>query len=150
MFNLQEVGIQLGNSLLIYIYWQAISKAKWWPNLLTHICVIKSRCLKSVMWGAHDDAIKWKHFPRNRPFVRGIHRSPVNSPHKGQCRGALMFSLICVGINGWVNNLEAGDLRRYRAHYDVILVVYSEKLSKWYNNWCHHAKRRCITRYIYR
>ena len=43
----------------------------------------------------HDDVIKWKHFPRNWPFVRGIHRSPVNSPHKGQWRGALMFSLIC-------------------------------------------------------
>ena len=28
-------------------------------------------------------------------FVRGIHRLPVNSPHKGQSRGALMFSLIC-------------------------------------------------------
>ena len=44
----------------------------------------------------HDDVIKWKHFPRYWPFVRGIHRSPVNSPHKGQWRGALMFSLICV------------------------------------------------------
>ena len=43
----------------------------------------------------HDDVIKWKHFPRNWPFVRGIHLSPVNSPHKGQWRGALMFSLIC-------------------------------------------------------
>ena len=43
----------------------------------------------------HDDVIKWKHFPRYWPFVRGIHRSPVNSPHKGQWRGALMFSLIC-------------------------------------------------------
>ena len=64
----------------------------------------------------HDDVIKWKHFPRNWPFVRGIHRSPVNSPHKGQWRGALMFSLIYVWINGWVNNCEAGDLRRYRAH----------------------------------
>ena len=30
----------------------------------------------------HDDVIKWKHFPRYWPFVRGIHRSPVNSPHK--------------------------------------------------------------------
>ena len=28
----------------------------------------------------HDDVIKWKHFPRYWPFVRGIHRSPVNSP----------------------------------------------------------------------
>ena len=68
----------------------------------------------------HDDVIKWKHFPPNWPFVRGIHRSPVNSSHKGQWRGALVFSLICVWINGWVNNREAGDLRRSHAHYDVI------------------------------
>ena len=39
----------------------------------------------------HDDVIKWKHFPRYWPFVRGIHQSPVNSPQKGQWRGALMF-----------------------------------------------------------
>ena len=43
----------------------------------------------------NDDVIKWKHFPRYWPFVRGIHRWPVNSPHKGQWRGAVMFSLIC-------------------------------------------------------
>ena len=71
----------------------------------------------------HDDVIKLKHFPRYWPFVRGIHRSPVNSPHKGQWRGALMFSLICVWINGWVNNREAGDLRRYRAHHDVAVMI---------------------------
>ena len=70
----------------------------------------------------HDDVIKWKHFPRYWPFVRGIHRSPVNSPHKGQWRGALVFSFMCVWINGWVNNRKAGDLRRYRAHYDVIVM----------------------------
>ena len=67
----------------------------------------------------HDDVIKWKYFPRYWPLVRGIHRSPVNSPHKGQWRGALMFSLICIWINGWVNNREAGDLRCYRGHYNV-------------------------------
>ena len=67
----------------------------------------------------HDDVIKWKHVPRYWPFVRGIHRSPVNSLHKGQWRGALMFSLIWVRLNGWVNNREAGDLSRRRAHYDV-------------------------------
>ena len=70
----------------------------------------------------HDDVIKWKHFPRYWPFVRGIHRSTVNSPHKGQWRGALMFSLICARIDGWVNNDEAGDLRRHRAHCDVIVM----------------------------
>ena len=43
-------------------------------------------------------------------------------PHLGQWRGALMFSLICVSINGLVNNREAGDLRRHRAHYDVTVM----------------------------
>ena len=50
---------------------------------------------------------------------------PVNSTHKGQWRGPLMFSLICVWINGWVNNGETGDLRRYRAHYDVTVMIYA-------------------------
>ena len=77
----------------------------------------------------HDDVIKWKHFPRYWPFVRGNHRSPVNSPHKDQCRGALMFTLICARINGWVNNREAGDLRRHRAHYDVIVMAKSWSLA---------------------
>ena len=45
-----------------------------------------------------------------------------NSPVTGQWRGALMFSLICAWINGWVNNGEAGDLRRHRAHYDVAVM----------------------------
>ena len=70
----------------------------------------------------HDDVIKWKHFPRNWPFVREIHRSPVNFPHKGQWRGALMFSLIYAWMNDWVNNREAGDLRRQHGHYDVIVM----------------------------
>ena len=71
---------------------------------------------------SHHDVIKWKHFPRYWPFVLGIHRSPVNSPLKGQWRRALMFALIFAWINGWVNNREAGDLRRYRAHYDVTVM----------------------------
>ena len=76
----------------------------------------------SMLLNAHDDVIKWKHLPRYWPFVRGIHRSPVNSPHKGQWRGALLFSLICNWINSWIKNREAGDLRRHRAHYDIIVM----------------------------
>ena len=76
------------------------------------------------IWGNHDDVIKWRHFPRYWPFVRGIRRPPVNSPHKGQWRGALMFSLICAWIDGWVNNREAGDLRCHRAHYDATVMWY--------------------------
>ena len=70
----------------------------------------------------HDDIIKWKHFPPYWPFVRRIHQSPVNSPHKGQWHGALMFSLIWAWINGWVNNHEAGDLRHHCTHYDITVV----------------------------
>ena len=73
-------------------------------------------------WNNHDDVIQWKHFPRYWPFMWGIHRWPVNSQQKGQWRGTLMFSLICAWINGWVNNREAGDLRRNRAHYDAIVM----------------------------
>ena len=70
----------------------------------------------------HDDVIKWKHFPRYWPFVRGYHRSPVNSPHKGHWCGTLIFSLICAWIKGWVNNRGAGDLRHHLAHYDVTVM----------------------------
>ena len=69
----------------------------------------------------------WRHqmetFSEKLALCAGNSPVPVNSPHKGQWRGALMFSLICVWINGWVNNGEAGDLRRHRGHYDVSVMV---------------------------
>ena len=80
----------------------------------------------------HDDVIEWKHFPRYWPFVRGIHRWPVNSPHKGQWRWVLMFSLIFAWTNGWVNNQDASDLRRHCAHYCVI-VMYSRHVLSGYD-----------------
>ena len=52
----------------------------------------------------------------------------TGSPHKGQWRGALMFSLISARINNWVNNREAGDLRRHRGHYDVSVMT---RLNWW-------------------
>ena len=92
----------------------------------------------------HDDVMTWNFsammtssngniFPRYWPFVRGIHRSPVTSPHKGPWRGALMFTLICARINGWVNNREAGDLRRQRDHYEVSVMITGGRkiLTKW-------------------
>ena len=71
----------------------------------------------------HDDVIKWKQLPRYWPFVRGILRSPVNSPHKGQWRRVLMISLIWAWTNGWANNRDTGYLRRHRAHYDVTVMT---------------------------
>ena len=72
----------------------------------------------------HEDVIKWKHFPRHWLFVREIHRSPVNYPHKGQWRGTLMFSLIFAWTNGWVNNTDTNALRCHRAHYGVTAMGY--------------------------
>ena len=63
------------------------------------------------------------------PFMREIHRPLVISQHKGQWRGALMSSLICASINGWVNNGEAGDLRCHRTHYDVTVMAYHVQMS---------------------
>ena len=106
------------------------------PAIWNFMCKISSRSretnlilLTGMPWPSpsegrcwYDDVIKWKHFTSYWSFVRGIHRSLVNSLHKGQWRGAVMFSVICAWINGWVNNREAGDLRHHRAHYDVIVM----------------------------
>ena len=92
----------------------------------------------------HDDVIKWKHFPHYWPYVRGIHRSPVNSPHKGQWCGALMFILICAWLDAWVNNHKARYLRCHRAHYDIIVISYKLSTTAWYiatmmTPWCWKA-----------
>ena len=72
------VGISMGEKVCELNRWLTF----WWSHCGA-VCGI-----------VHDDVIKWKHFPRYWPFVGGIHRSPVNSPYKGQWRGALMFSMI--------------------------------------------------------
>ena len=94
------------------------------PRLILDMCFIKGS-------NVHDDVIKWKHFLLCWPFVRGIYRSSLNYPHKGQWSGALIFSLNCARINGWVNNGEAGDLRRNRAHHDVTVMLQWRRM--WYN-----------------
>ena len=98
-----------------------ISMLHWKYPLASIVKIHRQRCLP------HDDVIKWKHFPRYWPFVPGIHWSPLNSPHKGQWRGALMFSLICVWINGvnkwwgwWLETL----LRPLWRHCDEIWMWY--------------------------
>ena len=89
---------------------------QWWPDHNTYgIC---------TSWWRHQ----METFPASLAICAG--NSPVNSPHKGQWRGALMLSLICVWINDWVNNREAGDLRRHRTHYDVIVMCYIDHLKR--------------------
>ena len=123
----------------------------WWPLIQSwwahnpHSVTIHVPLTKGIMIHSghkiHDDVIKWKHFPRYWPFVRGIHRSPVNSPHKGKWRGTSMFSLTCAWINGWVNIHEAVYLSRHRAHYDVTVMCTCHNswvvvtCAKWRPDW---------------
>ena len=110
-----------------------------WCCLMSYVCTLYSHLqyivrnmhmvhtlLCFVMVWYHDDVIKWKNFSRYWPFVRSrywpFHLSPLNSLHKGQWRGALMFSLICTWINSCINNGDADDLRRNCTHYDVIVL----------------------------
>ena len=90
-----------------------ISSGRWYRDI--------GNCIKrQKSWWRHQI----KPFPRYWSFVRGIRRSTVNSPHKGQWRGALMFLWSALWINNWVNNREAGDLRRHRTHYYVIVMIH--------------------------
>ena len=81
-------------------------------NTSLHIINSHGHDYEALITCKHDDVIKWKHFPSYWPFVREIHRSPVNSPHKGQWRRALIFSLI--SMNVWVNTHY---VRHYFLHY---------------------------------
>ena len=110
--------ILINNSLFstCHLSFYEESQRIWYTRNITGDLTIKDIRQK------HDDVIKWKHFPSCWVFVREIHWSTVNSPHKGQWRGALMFSLICACINGWPNNREAGDLRHHCAHYDITVM----------------------------
>ena len=99
-----------------------------WPQFDRHIFLSYGHLVNWLIayaWWRHQR----EHFPRYWPFVRGIHWSPVNSPYKGQWRWALMSSLICARISGWVNNGEAGDLRRHHAHYDVNIMDWRNNLG---------------------
>ena len=105
-FVLAEIGEKAGHDLIMYL-----------------LCIFVAPDVygRSVA-NMRDDVIKRKHFPRYWPFVRVFCPSPVISPHRGQWRGALLFSLIWAFTNSWVNNRDAGDLKRHGANYDVIVI----------------------------
>ena len=97
-------------------------------------------CFQSHHLHQYNPCFQSHHLHQYNPCFQSHHlhqynpcfRSPGNSPHKGQWRGALIFSLICTWINGWVNNREAGDLRRHRAHHDVTVMINIINHSLWF------------------
>ena len=113
-------------------YSEPLRKLAWRNEINFYVCdEYQYQWILTIVRLRHDDVIKWKHFPRYWPLVRGIHRSPVNSTHKGQWRGSLMFLWSAPWINGWVNNRKAGDLRRNRIHHDVIGMKSHIKHFQW-------------------
>ena len=77
--------------------------------------------LSSLVSNSHDsnwDKKVTRRTTRGPACTRGSHRDYLNC----NWRGALLFSLICAWITDWVNNREAGHLRRNHAHYDVIII----------------------------
>ena len=118
----------------IYIYFIGFLVYHFGEHNLAFNCLqIKNRGLRNPPWvqtpsGRTSDYVMtwWRHqmdtFSALLAMCAGNSPAPVTSPHKGQWRGALMFSLICTRINGWVNNGEAGDLRRHHAHCDVTVM----------------------------
>ena len=119
------IQMRLPGRTLIWIWnGKTYCASLWWAKVMpiwpSHRYLMKVCCLHNE-WNMMTSS-NGIFFSRYWPFVRGIHRSPVNSPHKGQWRGALMFYFICAWINGSVNNREAGDLRHHLANYDVIVM----------------------------
>ena len=91
---------------MIFVYW---GFCNMWGNRAVIPSVTLSLVKVIAKSLTHDDVIKWEYFPRNWPSVRGIHWTPMNSPHKGQWRRALMFSLICAGTNSWANYMDTSS-----------------------------------------
>ena len=122
--------LSFGGSQWVSTEWSIYSQREW--PIMTMIqfrssvhngsgvrSIYVSSCRAEFTWWRHQ----METFSALLAFLRGIHRwIPFT---KGQWRGALMFSLICAWINGWVNSREAGDLRRHRAHYDVTVMIFS-------------------------
>ena len=98
-------------------------KYRWHLALNSTKVTEENSTFDTITINLHDDVIKWKQFPRYWPLCGEFTGPRWILRTKGQWRGALMFSLICVWINDWVNNREAGDLRRYHALNDVTVMI---------------------------
>ena len=74
--------------------------------------------LCAIPWWCHQMGT----FSALLTLCQGNPLSPMDSPNKGQWRGALRFSLNCAWPNGWANTRDVGDLRRHMAHFDVTVI----------------------------
>ena len=98
-----------------------------WMLEITFQSNVSQQTTKSLwymyIWHKHDDVIKMQTFSPLLALCAG--NSPVTGefPAKGPAPWSFEFFIICAWINVWVNNREDGDLIRYRAHYDVVVML---------------------------
>ena len=79
------VGAQINTcAFLVNCHAMEVNPARLSSVIILGLKTAQDRRMHMYMY--HDDVIKWKHFPCYWLFMRGIHRSPVYSPHKGQWR----------------------------------------------------------------
>ena len=90
----------------------------WHLDVFTLAAAWSPPCISST--AKTEPSPWWRH--QMETFSALLHRSPANSPHKGQWRQALMFSLMRAWTNGRVNNRNASNLRRRRGHYDAAVM----------------------------
>ena len=64
----------------------------------------------------HNDVMTWKCFLHYWPFVWGIHRSPVDSPHKGPEMQRFDVFFCLFAISCWTNSPVASDFRCLNSH----------------------------------
>ena len=106
----------------------------------------------------HDDVIKWKHFPRYWLFVRGIHRSPLNSPHKSQWRGALMFFFnlrpnkrFNKQSSGWWFEKPSRSLWRHcNDHRWYLIVPWENRLLSFISHFQTYIKNRYFEHFLWK
>ena len=125
---------------LLASWCQAIARNEYYSSLLfTHFNhtwqnvtnIYQRKRLRQCPWRRHQ----METFSALLDLCEEIRQSPVDSPHKGQWCGALMFSSICDWTNGWVNNRDTSDLKRHRAHYDVTVMGIWNTLNKIYRTY---------------
>ena len=114
-----------------------------WDNHIHDITQNKATQDRTVSW--------WRHQMETFSAILAIcaGNSPVIFPHKDPWRGAFMFNLICARINGWVNNREIGDLRRYRAHFDVTVMCRHYTIVCISKMWSHNFYTPCFYLYYF-
>ena len=81
----------------------------------------------------HNDDIKWKRFPRYWPFVRGIHRSTVNSPPNGRAMG-VSYELLGENSPRYIGSAQVTRPQRVRVlpHYITALLITSTTMGHYF------------------